>query len=154
HHDAGGIRAPDPRHAARRRHALHARRRGRGAVAPRRRDHRSLAARPAGLPELRSGELGAAELGRSAPARRPRLAAALMQGGAGVEPWSGENVRVADVDSALARLRAEGAPSIRTSVMTHLAWVPEAWLDQARSALAGMAERHPSRTILLIPHAD
>ncbi|MFN2627459.1 MAG: glucose-6-phosphate dehydrogenase assembly protein OpcA [Gaiellaceae bacterium] len=50
---------------------------------------------------------------------------------------------------------AEGsAPNIRTSVMTHIAWVPERWLEQARSTLAGMAEAHPSRTLLLTPDAD
>ena len=38
--------------------------------------------------------------------------------------------------------------------MTHLAWVPDEWLDKARAALSGMAERHPSRTILLLPDAD
>src|SRR4051794_7928546 len=38
--------------------------------------------------------------------------------------------------------------------MTHMAWVPPAWLDAARATLAGMAERHPSRTLLLVPHAD
>jgi glucose-6-phosphate dehydrogenase assembly protein OpcA len=71
--------------------------------------------------------------------------------------WAGEAVRLADVDAALARLRAEAAresPSMRTSVMTHVAWVPEPWLEQAREALAGMAERHPSRTILLFPEPD
>lgn len=71
--------------------------------------------------------------------------------------WSGEGVRLADVDAALARLRAEAAkdaPSMRTSVMTHIAWVPEPWVEQARGALAGMAERHPSRTILLLPEPD
>jgi hypothetical protein len=68
--------------------------------------------------------------------------------------WTGEDVRIADVDTALAQLRARASlesPSMRTSVMTHLAWVPEEWLDQARDALAGMAERHPSRTVLLTP---
>jgi hypothetical protein len=68
--------------------------------------------------------------------------------------WTGEDVRIADVDTALAQLRARASlesPSMRTSVMTHLAWVPDDWLDQARGALAGMAERHPSRTVLLIP---
>jgi hypothetical protein len=68
--------------------------------------------------------------------------------------WTGEDVRIADVDTALAQLRARASlesPSMRTSVMTHLAWVPDEWLDQARGALAGMAERHPSRTVLLIP---
>jgi hypothetical protein len=68
--------------------------------------------------------------------------------------WTGEGVRIADVDAALAQLRARASlesPSMRTSVMTHLAWVPDEWLDQARDALAGMAERHPSRTVLLTP---
>jgi Glucose-6-phosphate dehydrogenase subunit len=71
--------------------------------------------------------------------------------------WSGEGVRLSAVNTALAQLRAEAAsdgPSMRTSVMTHLAWVPEEWLEQARGALAGMAEQHPSRTILLLPDAD
>ncbi|HJQ73298.1 MAG TPA: glucose-6-phosphate dehydrogenase assembly protein OpcA [Gaiellaceae bacterium] len=68
--------------------------------------------------------------------------------------WFGEDVCLADVDTALARLRAEAAaeaPSMRTSVMTHIAWVPPAWAEPARAALEGMAERHPSRTILLYP---
>jgi glucose-6-phosphate dehydrogenase assembly protein OpcA len=71
--------------------------------------------------------------------------------------WQEDGVRLADVDTALARLRAEtarDAPSMRTSVMTHIAWVPEPWVEQARAALAGMAELHPSRTILLFPDAD
>jgi hypothetical protein len=38
--------------------------------------------------------------------------------------------------------------------MTHLAWIPESWADQARAALAGMGERHPSRSILLFPEPD
>ena len=75
--DAGGLRAADPRHAARRRDAVHARGRGRGAVAARRRDGGGVAARPAGLPELRGRNVGAAERGRSPAPRRPILAAAL-----------------------------------------------------------------------------
>ena len=68
--------------------------------------------------------------------------------------WFGEDACLADVDTALARLRAQAAAetaSMRTSVMTHLAWVPEPWVEQARAALEGMAERHPSRTIVLFP---
>jgi glucose-6-phosphate dehydrogenase assembly protein OpcA len=68
--------------------------------------------------------------------------------------WFGEDVHLADVDTALARLRAQAAAetaSMRTSVMTHLAWVPAEWAEPARAALEGMAERHPSRTILLFP---
>jgi glucose-6-phosphate dehydrogenase-like protein OpcA len=73
--------------------------------------------------------------------------------------WVGEDVCLADVDTALVRLRSEAsteAASMRTSVMTHLAWVPRGWVTQARAALEGMAELHPSRTILLFPepHAD
>jgi Glucose-6-phosphate dehydrogenase subunit len=73
--------------------------------------------------------------------------------------WTGEDVRLADVDRAIAELRAatarEGSqPSLRTSVMTHMAWVPEGWVEPARAALSGMAERHPSRAILLFPEPN
>ncbi len=76
-----------------------------------------------------------------------------------VERWDAEDVTLDEVSGALARLRAQTArdgrpPSLRTSVMTHVAWVPEPWLEPAREALAGMAERHPSRTILLVPQPD
>lgn len=73
--------------------------------------------------------------------------------------WTGEDVRLADVDRAIAELRAATAtsgsqPSLRTSVMTHIAWVPESWVEPARAALSGMAERHPSRAILLLPEPN
>jgi hypothetical protein len=71
--------------------------------------------------------------------------------------WYSEDVCLADVDTALARLRAqaaEQAASMRTSVMTHIAWVPHGWKEPARAALAGMAELHPSRTILLFPEPN
>ena len=71
--------------------------------------------------------------------------------------WQKEDVRLADVEAALAELRGEAAadaPSMRTSVMTHIAWVPHGWREKARAALEGMAERHPSRTILLFPEPD
>ena len=76
-----------------------------------------------------------------------------------IEHWTGENVRLAEVESALAQLRAASAtegrpPNLRTSVMTHIAWVPEEWLDKARETLEGMAEQHPSRTVLLVPEPD
>jgi glucose-6-phosphate dehydrogenase assembly protein OpcA len=44
-----------------------------------------------------------------------------------------------------------GEPYQRTSVMTHCAWVPEAWVEAVEDVLAGLAERHPSRTIVLFP---
>jgi glucose-6-phosphate dehydrogenase assembly protein OpcA len=76
-----------------------------------------------------------------------------------LETWDGEDVRLAEVEATLARLReasaSEGeAPNLRTSVMTHVAWVPDEWAEAARATLAGMQEEHPSRTILLIPDPD
>jgi hypothetical protein len=71
--------------------------------------------------------------------------------------WSAAGIRLGEVDAALARLRAEAAeehPGMRTSVMTHVAWVPESWLERARGALSGMDERHPSRTVILVPEPD
>jgi glucose-6-phosphate dehydrogenase assembly protein OpcA len=35
--------------------------------------------------------------------------------------------------------------------MTHTAWVPEEWVEAAEDVLSGLAERHPSRTIVLFP---
>ena len=53
------------------------------------------------------------------------------------------------VERALAEQRP---PEVqRTSVMTHLVWAPKEWLARAEQVLAGMAERHPSRTVILTP---
>jgi glucose-6-phosphate dehydrogenase assembly protein OpcA len=64
---------------------------------------------------------------------------------------------ISEIDRELARLRVDpetGDPFQRTSVMTHIAWVPEAWVEAAEDVLSGLAERHPSRTIVLFPDAD
>ncbi len=72
-----------------------------------------------------------------------------------VDEWSGEDTSVVEIERQLAALRLEsdsdGAPQLRTSVLTHLAWVPPEWERQAFDTLAGLAERHPSRTIVLVP---
>ena len=73
--------------------------------------------------------------------------------------WSGDDTTVAEIEQQLAMLRdassADSAqPNLRTSVMTHIAWVPLAWKGAAEETLAGMAERHPSRTLLLVPAPD
>ncbi|MGI8420809.1 MAG: glucose-6-phosphate dehydrogenase assembly protein OpcA [Gaiellaceae bacterium] len=69
--------------------------------------------------------------------------------------WTGEGVTIGQVEGELAKLRAAiDGQNLRTSVMTHIAWVPERWRDAAVATLAGMAERHPSRTILLVPDPD
>ena len=64
---------------------------------------------------------------------------------------------VAEIEHELTELRGPDrhhVPHQRTSVMTHLAWVPEEWVDAAHQVLAGLAERHPSRTIVLVPQPD
>jgi glucose-6-phosphate dehydrogenase assembly protein OpcA len=61
---------------------------------------------------------------------------------------------IGEIERELAVSRTEpdsGEPFQRTSVMTHLAWVPEAWVEAAEDVLTGLAERHPSRTIVLFP---
>lgn len=66
------------------------------------------------------------------------------------EEWTGRDVTVAHIEHELTGLRVESM-DMRTSVMTHVAWAPPEWQDAARETLAGMAERHPSRAILLFP---
>jgi len=62
---------------------------------------------------------------------------------------------LSEVEHRLDELRsnelADGRSDLRTSVMTHVAWAPPAWAAAARETLAGLEERHPSRTILLFP---
>ena len=74
---AGGVRAADPRCDARRRDALHAGGRGRGAVEARGRDGRSLGTRAGDVPGLRGRQLGPRARRRAPPPRRPLVAEAL-----------------------------------------------------------------------------
>ncbi len=64
---------------------------------------------------------------------------------------------IREIERAMAERRiAPGAdaPYQRTSVMTHTAWVPPEWVEAAEDVLSGLAERHPSRTIVLFPQPD
>ena len=73
------------------------------------------------------------------------------------EAWTGENVTMSQIERELGRLRNASGPGSsmqRTSVMTHIAWVPPDWVGAARGVLAGLSERHPSRTIMLVPKPD
>ena len=74
------------------------------------------------------------------------------------EDWTGQDSSVAEIERELARLRRsaveEDTTNMRTSVMTHCVWAPPAWLEAAKVTLAGMGERHPSRTIVLVPKPD
>jgi len=62
---------------------------------------------------------------------------------------------VAEIERKLARQRCrqedDGEPELRTSTMTHVVWAPPPWLPRARRVLSGLAERHPARTIFLVP---
>jgi glucose-6-phosphate dehydrogenase assembly protein OpcA len=69
------------------------------------------------------------------------------------EEWTGRDVTVAQIEWQLGELRAD-AMDLRTNVLTHLAWAPPTWQNIARETLAGLAERHPSRTILLFPQDE
>jgi glucose-6-phosphate dehydrogenase assembly protein OpcA len=69
------------------------------------------------------------------------------------QEWTGRDVTIAQIERELAHLRSDSM-DMRTSVMTHVAWAPPEWQDASRDTLAGMAERHPSRTLLLFPQDD
>jgi len=65
------------------------------------------------------------------------------------------SIRDIERDMAAQRVEPEsGTPYQRTSVMTHTAWVPQEWVEAAEDVLSGLAERHPSRTIVLFPEPD
>src|SRR3712207_6179653 len=75
-----------------------------------------------------------------------------------VDEWTGREVSIRDIERQLGELRnaaaADGVPDLRTSVLTHVAWVPREWEEAATDTLAGLAERHPSRAILLLPDPE
>jgi glucose-6-phosphate dehydrogenase assembly protein OpcA len=64
---------------------------------------------------------------------------------------------IREIEREVATLRmgpASDVPYQRTSVMTHTAWVPAEWVEAAEDVLVGLAERHPSRTIVLVPEPE
>ena len=75
-----------------------------------------------------------------------------------VEGWADDCATIAEIEEALAELRLRvgngGVPDLRTSVLTHMAWVPAEWQTAATQTLAGLGAGHPSRTLLLFPEPD
>jgi glucose-6-phosphate dehydrogenase assembly protein OpcA len=73
-----------------------------------------------------------------------------------LDRWEGVDVALGRIERRLGDMRAaaEEGGLLRTSVATHIAWVPSEWEQQAMDTLAGLAERHPSRTIVLLPQPD
>ena len=111
------------------------------------------------FPNYAAGTWGPLASDELHPARRALLAALLSvtetrrtstSGTAMTSRWT----RCRSGSASCGLSAANGHSDLRTSVMTHTAWVPKNWLDAARGALAGLAEAHPSRTILLVPDPD
>ncbi|WP_243930356.1 glucose-6-phosphate dehydrogenase assembly protein OpcA, partial [Bacteroides fragilis] len=75
-----------------------------------------------------------------------------------IDEWTDECATVGEIERAFVELRLrrgfEGTRNLRTTVLTHIAWVPLEWQAAATETLAGLAERHPSRTLLLFPQPD
>jgi hypothetical protein len=75
-----------------------------------------------------------------------------------VDEWADACASVGEIEQALIELRLrrgfEGKRNLRTTMLTHMAWVPPEWQEAATETLAGLAERHPSRTLLLFPEPD
>ena len=146
HRAARGLRAADPRlrcSATRRCSRAPTRSRSSGSsstsiVAAWQRD------RPA-FPNYDAGTWGPAARRRAAPPRRPLLAPALSRDRSSVSRRSRSSARLDDA------ARSATEPSQRTSVLTHMAWVPPEWEPAAERVLEGLGARVPSRTILLHP---
>jgi glucose-6-phosphate dehydrogenase assembly protein OpcA len=61
------------------------------------------------------------------------------------------NVSVGEIERRLDALDAHGESDQRTSVLTHMAWVPPKWSRAVSSVMEGLGTRVPSRTLLLHP---
>ena len=62
-----------------------------------------------------------------------------------------KNTSVAEVEAWLDRQRDYEQPSQRTSVATHMAWIPDEWSRAAERVMRALGDRVPSRTLLLHP---
>jgi hypothetical protein len=58
---------------------------------------------------------------------------------------------VAEIEARLDDIRENEDAAQRTSVLTHMAWVPPEWARAAARVLGGLGPRIPSRTIFLHP---
>jgi hypothetical protein len=61
---------------------------------------------------------------------------------------------IREIEEELAELRAADEASLRTSSLTHIAWVPAEWEPYAREVMSTLGARHPSRVLLLYPEPD
>ncbi len=62
-----------------------------------------------------------------------------------------KDTSVGEIERRLAELRADEGSTQRTSVLTHMAWVPKEWSRAAEQVMEGLGARVPSRTLILHP---
>ena len=62
-----------------------------------------------------------------------------------------KDTTVSEIEELLQDARDSETPSQRTSVATHMAWVPPEWSRAADRVLRGLGPRIPSRTLILHP---
>ncbi|HZT45882.1 MAG TPA: glucose-6-phosphate dehydrogenase assembly protein OpcA [Gaiellaceae bacterium] len=62
-----------------------------------------------------------------------------------------KDTSVVEIERCLDALQAHDEAAQRTSVATHVAWVPAEWSRAAERVLRGLGPRHPSRTLVLHP---
>jgi glucose-6-phosphate dehydrogenase-like protein OpcA len=62
-----------------------------------------------------------------------------------------KNTSVAQIEAWLDRQRNHERQSQRTSVATHMAWIPDEWSLAAEHVMRALGDRVPSRTLLLHP---
>jgi hypothetical protein len=61
---------------------------------------------------------------------------------------------VGEIERRLGELRAREDSSQRTSVLTHMAWVPKEWSRAVERVMEGLGARVPSRTLILHPDPE
>ena len=61
---------------------------------------------------------------------------------------------VGEIERRLGELREHEDSSQRTSVLTHMAWVPKEWSRAVERVMEGLGARVPSRTLILHPDPD
>ena len=113
--------------------------------------------RPA-FPNYAAGTWGPSVLGRAHAPRRPVMAQALT--GITEDRWTGDDTTIAEIERELARLRERRVAGRRAAEPAHVGddahrvGAAGVAATRPRRRSPGMAERHPSRTLLLVPRPD
>ncbi len=145
---ARGLRAADHGRDARRRHALHTQRRGRGAVEHLRPDRRQVGGHTRPAAAVRGGHPWPRR-GRPPARRRRRLEGDLTTSDA---VWSERDTTPGAIDAALRGLlrerHAESSSYVPARVLNLVVVVDAEWSGEVANRLAKVGRFHPSRTIV------